>query len=311
MPLPFKPDHINLWLIEEQDGWTLIDTGFSSDITKQIWLQLFSGVMNNRPIKRVILTHHHIDHMGLTGWLCQHFQAPLLTSKAEFRLLETLSTPLDVDELDNIDSFYKPHDASDVSKLFVQFRHMATYHHLPTSSRILNHGESLTLGGKSWQVLLCSGHTSSQVILYNKALDLLISGDQILPTISSNIGLWPSARDANPMAEFLLSMQLILSTIGNPLVLPSHGLPFTGMRDRIHELVNEHQQQLEKIISICQKPTSINELIPCLFPGKLQGFATALATAETMAGVHYLLTENHLVRQVNGDGIQRFITACN
>ncbi|MBT7451482.1 MAG: MBL fold metallo-hydrolase, partial [Rhodospirillaceae bacterium] len=69
MPLPIALNHINLWLLEDDDGWTIVDTGIGTDETKELWEQLFEKHLNNKPVKRLIVTHMHPDHIGLAGWL--------------------------------------------------------------------------------------------------------------------------------------------------------------------------------------------------------------------------------------------------
>src|SRR6516225_1473684 len=77
MPLPFALDHINLWLLEDGPGWTIVDTGFATARTKELWEQIFAERLEGLPITRVIVTHYHPDHIGLAGWLTERWQVSL------------------------------------------------------------------------------------------------------------------------------------------------------------------------------------------------------------------------------------------
>src|SRR4051812_9432207 len=77
MPLPFALDHINLWLLEDgAHGWAAVDCGVATDATREAWEQVFAGAMEGKPLLRVLASHCHPDHIGLSDWLCRRFGAP-------------------------------------------------------------------------------------------------------------------------------------------------------------------------------------------------------------------------------------------
>src|ERR1700751_4070225 len=77
MPLPFALDHINLWLLEDGCGWPIVDTRYAMAETRISWEQIFAQRLNGLPVTRVIVTHHHPDHIGLADWLCERCRVPL------------------------------------------------------------------------------------------------------------------------------------------------------------------------------------------------------------------------------------------
>jgi len=304
MPLPFKPSHINIWLLEDGDGWTLIDTGYYEKETRELWLQLFSGLMQDRPIRRIILTHHHFDHIGQAAWLASHFKADIHTSEGENQIIVGLAKKPEAGETQRVEDFYQPHASTDIRDLYLQFCNMAEAIDAAPAQQLLQDGGQLDIGAHSWRIFLSGGHSISHALLYCEALDLLISGDHILPTISSNIGLWPYEIDgANPLKQYFESMQILLAQTHDPLILPSHGKPFIGLRGRIDELIDEHNQQLQTIYSTCAQPRTLRQIMTALFPNTTQGISLALAFAEAMAGVTYLQEQQHLLRSIDSDGL--------
>ena len=95
MPLPFALDHINLWLLEDGPGWTIVDTGYAMPETKALWQRIFAGQLDGLPVTRIIVTHYHPDHIGLAGWLTEHWQAPLWITEKEWLFARVMSRDSD------------------------------------------------------------------------------------------------------------------------------------------------------------------------------------------------------------------------
>ncbi|MDZ7643088.1 MAG: gamma-glutamyltransferase [Woeseiaceae bacterium] len=229
MPLPFDLAHINLWLLQDGDAWVIVDTGLHADATLAIWDTTLAGLMANRRVRRIVATHMHPDHAGNAGWLCRRLDATLYMTREEYLYCRVLMTDTGRDTPEDGIAFYHaagfPPDAlTRYQKMFGMFgRYMSP---LPDSYRRLQDGDTLTIGGREWQVIVGNGHSPEHACLYDPAAKLLLSGDQVLPTISSNVGVYPTEPDADPLADWLASIDKLRERLPDDvLVLPAHGKP--------------------------------------------------------------------------------------
>jgi glyoxylase-like metal-dependent hydrolase (beta-lactamase superfamily II) len=291
MPLPYQLDHINLWLLEDGDQWVLVDTGISSNRTKAIWRNLFAakaiGRAHGRPVTRLICTHFHPDHMGLAGWLVEELETELWTSRAEWLFGRALWLDAAGDGQRDIARHYRRHGldkarANDIGSRGNTYRMVVA--EPPRTYRRVNHGEKIAIGGKDWEVIVGLGHAPEQACLHCPALGVLIAGDQILPKITPNIGVWATEPLANPLAEYLSSLGRFRGLPAETLVLPSHGFPFTGLDTRIDELVGHHEERLTTLAAaLGAEGKSTMDLVPVLFRRQLDNFQIGFALGETLA----------------------------
>jgi glyoxylase-like metal-dependent hydrolase (beta-lactamase superfamily II) len=301
LPIPFELNHINVWLLQDGDGYTLVDTGISSNTTREAWQHILKEVLNNRPIKRIIVTHFHPDHFGLARWLCELTGAEYAASEETGERTNFLLHKVDHHTVDVRAAFYEQHGIDDL-EIFENFLkgnlYAAVVSGIPDKHSVLGEGESIIIGDKEWRVIMAYGHAPGHITLYCEALNLLISGDQILPTITSNISVYADQPDANPLDEYLESFKKFDTLPEDITVLPSHGKVFQGLRIRIGEIVGHHHQTLEKIHSTCEQAHSVMELVPKLFRRKLEGINSVLAFGETLAHLNYLCAEQRLQRKL-------------
>jgi glyoxylase-like metal-dependent hydrolase (beta-lactamase superfamily II) len=314
MPLPFQLNHINLWLIEEEDGWTIVDTGINLPETQENWEAIFGRDLGGKPVTRIIATHMHPDHVGLAGWLCGRWQAPLWMSMGEF--LSTLTVRAGIGEggADMAKLFQRSNGVPDDQlKLFE--RHRGAYAKmvtpLPPSYRRLMDGERIRIGGRSWQVIVGHGHAPEHVSLWCGRLNVLIAGDQVLPKISTNVGVWPNMPDDNALQWFLDDMQKFRRLPEDALVLPSHGPPFVGLHRRLDQLVAHHDERLHALRAACATHGETGatgwQMTPALFPRHLEGSQVVFAFSETLAHLHCLQGRGEVVRVKASDGTLRFV----
>jgi glyoxylase-like metal-dependent hydrolase (beta-lactamase superfamily II) len=242
MPLPFALDHINLWLLEDGDGWTIVDTGFGTQVTWDLWLRHFEGTMAGRPVKNVVVTHYHPDHLGSAAWLVERTGAPFW----------------------------------------------------------------LTLGDHEWQVITVFGHAPEHAALYCASKNVLISGDQVLPRITTNVGVWGNQPESNPLALFLDSIGRFLPLPADALVLPSHDRVFRGLHGRIAELREHHAVRLERLVEACREPVTAHDVLPVLFKRALDDHQLMFAMGEAIAHLHFLQFRGQLRRETGPDGVRRF-----
>lgn len=292
MPLPFKLDHINLWLIEDEGAWTLVDTGLGNDATKALWEQLFAGVMDGRPLRRVVATHFHPDHLGLAGWFGERFGCDVWITLGEWlygRMLCLEKTDAFAEA--NV-AFYRRAGFDESFLASVRERgnvYGTRVTPVPVTFRRISDGEELRIGGRTWRVIVGTGHAPEHACLYSEEDRLLISGDQILPKISPNVSVYPSEPHADPLSAFLGSFARFMDLPADTLVLPSHGLPFRGLQQRIEDLLLHHDDRLAETEAACAQPTTAVELVKVLFRRELDAHQMFFAVGETLAHLHHLI----------------------
>ncbi|TRX56528.1 MBL fold metallo-hydrolase [Thalassomonas sp. M1454] len=309
LAMPFALDHINLWLIEDENFWTVVDTGPDVEQARESWLNIINEQLKGKPIKLVLCTHFHPDHLGLAGWLCEEFDAQLLISKGEYDIYHHLFSELSHTERGDIEAFYQSIGASDKQMASYE-KHITMFgkiiHPLPKHYQPLADKQKLNIGGYNWLLVTGKGHSPEHICLYNQELDLFISGDQLLPTISSNVSVWPTEPLANPMQDMLDSYQYLLATINdNTKILPAHGLPFTGGIIRTNKLINDTEQDIKNLLAHCQQPSKLADTFPVLFKSQITKHNLMLAYGEALACINYLIEQDKLVINVV-DGVNHY-----
>jgi glyoxylase-like metal-dependent hydrolase (beta-lactamase superfamily II) len=311
MPLPFALDHINLWLLEDGDGWTIVDTGIGLEATWSLWERVLAGPMGGRPVRRIVVTHYHPDHVGSAAWLAERTGAPVWMTTGEF-----LSAHAARDDTAGFDratgiAFFGL-NGLDVSAIPEKMRSGNRYRkgvpELPRTYRRMLHGDTLAIGGHDWRVICVHGHAPEHAALHCPSLDLLISGDQVLPRITTNVGVWGNQPEANPLRLYLDSFARFADIPGSVRVLPSHDRVFEGLHPRIIQLGAHHAERLEKLLAACDRPVTAFEVLPVLFRRKLDEHQMAFAMGEAIAHLHYLHAEGKVTR-VTDDGVRRFVRA--
>jgi len=307
MPMPFALNHINLWLIEDEDGWTLIDTGLNFNKSKRYWQKVIKEQLKGKPIKRVICTHLHPDHIGLSGWLCEQFDAQLWMSQGEYEGYKKIFIDITNDTPLSVYDFYVSGGATaEQAKLYDKYMSIYTTftYSLPDNYKRLVNNEIMTLGGYEWQVVVGSGHSPEHVCLWCKTLNIIISGDQILPTISSNISVYPQAPLANPLSNWLTSCKNYINVLNTKtLVLPAHGKPFTGVKYRLDQLITEIESNLKALVIHCKTPKRIVDGFEVLFYKEINHKTFMLAYGESKAHFNYLMYLGAITSHVDTNNV--------
>ena len=323
MGLPFALDHINLWLLRDRqpdadgalvDGWTIVDCCIDSAATRAQWEQIFANCLEGLPILRVIVTHMHPDHIGLAHWLCERWNARLWISATDYNVARVaVYDPQGFGGEAGAD-FYALHGAQDPSFL-AHVRGRASYFPtlvpaLPARFHRLMDGDTLNIGGRAWRCISGYGHAPEHMALFCAELTTLISGDMVLPRISTNVSVHASEPEANPLRLFLDSLMRYLDLPESTLVLPSHGKPFTGLATRVAQLQDHHRERLEEILQAARAHAlSAADTLPILFKRKLDTHQMTFAMGEALAHLHYLWVQGKLERFLDQNGVQRFRTA--
>jgi len=313
MHLPFSLAHINLWLLDEGESWSVVDTGVAIDECKDIWKITFADTMQGRPLSRVFATHLHPDHIGCAGWLSDHFDAPLWMSRDEYLLARILvadtgrATPEEGDRFYTAAGF-KPDQLEYYHKMFGLFGKFVA--ELPESFHRLSDRDRVQIGKYEWQIIVGRGHSPEHVCLYCEELNFLISGDQLLPTISSNVSVFPTEPDANPLADWLESLRMLKTRVPEDvLVLPAHGKPFRGAHLRLDELIREHEESLEKLEAFCAIRRRPVDAFPALFKSRINNNNLIMATGESIAHLNYLRDNGRMSVERDDKGVDWYRTS--
>ncbi len=306
-PMPMSLDHINLWLLEDEDGWTVVDTCLGIDSSRQVWEQLFSGFMANKPIRRVICTHLHPDHVGLAGWLTERFGCDLWMSREEFLMCRAMTADTGREAPEVALRFYRSAGYNDeqLERYKSKFGNFGrAISPLPDSFRRLMDRETITIGGRYWQVIVGSGHSPEHAALYCPALKLLISGDQVLPRITPNVSVHPTEPEGDPLKEWLRSNARIRDILPDDLlVLPAHETPFYGLHVRLSQVIEAHKRDLSQLFEHLHQPRRAVDCFPALFNREIDAGSLGLATGETMAHLNCLLNRRRITRTRDAQGV--------
>jgi glyoxylase-like metal-dependent hydrolase (beta-lactamase superfamily II) len=277
--------------------------------TCELWERLLTGVIGDAPVKRILVTHFHPDHIGLAAWLCDRCTAPLTITAGEFLMAWWVFSDGGLGDYPVLDAFFHRHGLPR-GRLAPLTARGNPYRRgvpaLPHSYRRLMHGDTLAIGSRAWRVIVGHGHSPEHAALYCADGPLLISGDQVLPKITTNIGVWPSEPDDDPLGRYLRSFDRFAALDPETLVLPSHGRVFRGLHARIADLRAHHVERLERAYAACAKPVTAADLLPVLFRRELDLHQLRFAMGEAIAHLHNLWQEGRVQREEDGDGVYRF-----
>ncbi len=304
MPLPYQLDHINLWLIEDDDGWTLVDAGINNTQTMDIWRDIFGRLLKDKKLNRLICTHGHPDHMGLAGWICREWDAELVTSFGEWAWGRILSLG-GTNEPDVYSKFYHRAGCNKTQIDYISHHVLSVkelYTLVPQAFHHIRDGEIIDIGGKDWQVIVGRGHSFEHVCLYCESLDVLIAGDQILPKITPNILLHGHDAKSDPLREFIESIESFRHLPETVKVLPSHNRPFIGLHTRLDEYDVHHEERLEDAFRACNGGTTGLEIAQKLFDRELDRHQLFFALGEALSHIRMLETEGRITRSEREDG---------
>lgn len=308
-PLPMALDHINLWALRDGDGWTVVDTGLNFPPAREGWEAAFAGPLGGRPVRRVICTHMHPDHVGLAGWMTRRFGAPLLMSRLEYvtmRMLVSDAGPAPDEGAD----FYRACGWSEEQIAGWRARYGMFGKGVsepPVAYQRLTAGETLEIDGQEWKLVGGDGHSPEHICLLREEDGVFIAGDQLLPKISSNVSVWPTEPDADPLSDWLASLERLKAEVpGNALVLPAHGEPFRGAHARLDGLIRGHETSLKRLLRSLREPKGATEVFGCLFARPIGDGLLGMATGESLAHLNCLVRRGEAIRETDAGGVWRW-----
>ena len=323
MRLPFQLNHVNVWMLRDEaaadaggpvrQGWSIVDCGIDDEATRAAWQALFAGALGGLPVLRVIVTHMHPDHIGLAHWLCERWNARLWISATDFNVARLASSaaagfggPLSA-------AFMATHGMRSEAVDAVGSR--SNYYHqlvpaVPASYRRLLDGGRLQIGDADWTCHVGYGHAPEHMAFHCETARVLISGDMVLPRISTNVSVVDVEPEADPLTLYLDSIERMRAIDAGALVLPSHGLPFKGLHTRIDQLQAHHAERFAEVLAACaEAPLSAFDLVPVLFKRALDLHQMTFAMGESIAHCHALWLVGKLHREIDANGVIRFRTA--
>ena len=314
LPLPYRLDHVNIYLIDSGEGWIVLDTGLGTDDCRSAWETLLAGALRGQRLTSIVVTHFHPDHVGLAGWLAKRFDLPLSMPRPEYLYSLALQyAPGDLGH-DMHRPFYRRHGLSaEVTELVLGRGHeyLRRTSGVPATYHRIKNGDSLEAGAREFQIITGGGHSLEQAMLYRPEERLFFAADQVIARISPNVSVHAMEPDLDALGIYLGSLKALRDRVSNDvLVLPGHGLPFYGLHERVAELTEHHAQRCDVIeVAIKQRPLSVAELVPHVFHRVLDEHQTGFAFGEVLAHVNHMLGQGRLTLDIGRDGVERYQSA--
>jgi glyoxylase-like metal-dependent hydrolase (beta-lactamase superfamily II) len=307
LPLPMKLDHVNIYALDDGDSWTIVDTGFFSRRGAAIWDRLLGGPLGGKPVSRVVVTHHHPDHIGMAGWLQSEKGAELVTTRTAWLMARMLT--LDVQDVTSKEALAFYRSAGMDSHIYEKRKYERPFNFadvvapLPLGYSRIRQGDAIRMGGRIWAVHIGNGHAPEHATFWSRDDNLVLAGDQILSSISPNIGVYPTEPMADPIADWLEACER-LAPLARPdhLVLGGHRLPFTGLPLRMRQLIDNHHGALSRLIDYIDVPKSAAECFAPLFKREIGEGEYGLALVESVAHLSHLFQAGSVTRGLRSDG---------
>lgn len=311
-PVPGSLNHINLWLLADEDGVAIVDTGLNMPAAREAWEAVFAGPLARRNVTRVICTHFHPDHLGLAGWLAERFGVRLWMTRGEWLWARMLSTDVrdapPPEALASMRASGWTAEQIDAVAAKGWGRFFSSVSPVPVSYRRMQDGDGIRIGARTWRVVVGSGHSPEHACLVDEAGGLMIAGDQVLPRITSNVSVSLSEPEADPLGEWLASIAKLKKLPDELLVLPAHGEPFTGLHARLDALAEGHLGRLDALHAHLAEPRRAVDCFSTLFRRQIDESVLGMATGEAMAHLRHLEVTGRATRETR-DGVYWYSAA--
>lgn len=307
LPLPMALDHVNIYALDEGDSWTIVDTGVRSKRSIALWEDILAGPLKGKPVSRVILTHHHPDHIGMAGWLMDRFGSELVMTRTSYLMARMLI--LDVEEVPTPQAVTFWTRAGMAPDIIEARKKERPYNFgdicapIPVGYTRVKQGDTFAAGGRIWDVHIGNGHAPEHLTLWSRDDHLVIAGDQIISSISPNIGVYPTEPEADPVSDWLEACDR-LKTLAREdhLVLSGHKLPFTGLPTRMRQLIDNHHGALKRLKDHLSEPKTAADCFGPLFKRKIDSGTYGLALVEAVAHLNHLHQAGQITRTLGKTG---------
>ena len=302
-PLPLSLDHINCYLLRDGDGWAIVDTGMNVEVTRNHWLDIVETHLKGAPITKVFVTHQHPDHVGLAGWLCRTFEASLFMTETEYLCSRVYTTNSQSDPFWETDEYFESTNMSKDTRAGLRKSNSFndSVSAMPPCFHRIKDLQSIRVGNYDWQAITTRGHAPEHLSLYCAELDLLISGDQVLPRITSNVSITSINPHDSPLTDWYLAHEKVESLVPDTVtVLPAHELPFIGLHERLKAVIEHHDERVEKLFELCETGQDAQALTTQLFERELDHFQNYLAVGECLAHLNMMIEQGRITRSLKG-----------
>lgn len=311
LPLPMALDHVNCFVCDDGDGLTIVDTGFDTKKTRQLWQRVLDRHFAGKPVRRALVTHHHPDHVGLAGWFQKDFGAELVTTRTSWLMARMLTLDVHPEPTEETLQFWvsagMDADVLAARKVERPFNFADVVAPMPLGYRRIKEGDAIKLAGRNWVVRIGNGHAPEHATLWCEDDALVLGGDQLLASISSNLGVYATEPDADPVADWLESCERLKPFANQDhFVLPGHKLPYSGLEFRINQLIDNHVGALDRLLDHLEEPKTAGECFIPLFKRQIRGGEYGLALVEAMAHVNHLYLAGLADRERRDDGAWLF-----
>ncbi len=308
LPLPMRPDHVNVYALDDGDGWTIVDTGLDTPRLRAIWAALLAGPLGGRPVRRVIVTHHHPDHVGLAGWFQTAHGAELWTTRTAWLLARMLR--LDEQPRPTPETMAYWRGAGMAPAILAEraetrpFNYSDAVSEMPLGFTRVAQGEEIVVGGRRWRVEIGNGHAPEHATFWGEDHDLVLAGDQILPGITPNLGVYATEPEADTVGDWLGSCRRLAGLAEERhCVLPGHRSPFTGLPARLAELIAHQEEALERLRAALARPRSAAGCFEALYGRRIGPAEYGLALVEAVGHLNHLLGRGEVTRRRDADGV--------
>ena len=288
-----KLDHVNIFALDDGDGWTIVDTGFCSNKSKAIWQKCLDGPLGGKPINRVVVTHHHPDHIGLAGWFQSEHGAELMTTRTAWLMARMKVFEVEEQHAEETLTFWRGAGMDPavyetrVSERPFNFADVVAP--MPLGFTRVKEGDVVHFGGRDWDVRIGHGHAPEHATFWSRDDTLVLGGDQLLPSISPNLGVYATEPDADPVGDWLDSCEGFTPFADSAqLVLPGHKLPYTGLPTRLQQLITNHHRALDRLVKHLETPQSAGSCFMPLFKREISGGEYGLALVESIGHLNHL-----------------------
>jgi glyoxylase-like metal-dependent hydrolase (beta-lactamase superfamily II) len=293
LPLPMRLDHVNVYALDDGDSWTIVDTGFNTKHSRAVWDQLLAGPLHGKPVARVIVTHHHPDHVGLAGWFQTTLGAELWTTRTAWLFARMLT--LDEQAVPTAETKMFWQRAGMDAEIFAQRSNERPMNFcdivapMPLGFRRIQQGNVLRMAGRDWDVHIGNGHAPEQATFWSRDCPLVLGADQLLPSISPNLGVYATEPDSDPVGDWIESCERF-QAFARPdhLVLPGHKLPFTGLPTRLRQKIDNHHGALARLLAYLEEPRRGGDCFSPLFKREIGAGEYGLALVETIGHLNHL-----------------------
>jgi len=316
LPLPMALDHVNVYALRDDDGWTLIDTGLKAKRCRKAWETALAGPLAGAPVSRALVTHHHPDHVGLAGWF-QDQGAELMMTRTAWLFARMLTLDAqDKATAEQIDFWTRAGMSADIleaRRTERPFNFADVVAPMPLGFTRIEEGQTLTLGRRRWVVRFGHGHAPDHATLWSEDGKVVIGGDQLLPSISPNLGVYATEPAADPVAEWIAACQKLQPfATEHQLVLPGHKLPFTGLPDRLRQMIDNHDGALDRLRAhLADAPRTAAECFAPLYKRQIDAGTYGLALVEAVAHLNHLFARGEVTRTTRDDGAWAYALAAD